>query len=387
MGAQTLVAARLAPQTLPGRFAALERVLRRWFYKPDLQAIRIVMGTLKAHYLNIGDPAWLFVVAPPGSGKTSVSIMGASDLPHVSVLSDLTENTFLSGFYGHREPGLLEKLGTTDSVGNTFTTTGDGVFLVKDFTTVLTMRRDRRAAILSQLREIHDGQFRRDFGTGVTKIWRGQVSIVAAVTPVLDMYYSIFSVLGERFLQVRWHRPDSPEAGEWAIRQQGREQEIRDECKAAIQPIFDSALTAAPVLSEAMTTRLAKLAEVAAIGRTKVIRSSFGGREIEFVPEAESNTRIAKGLAAIARGIAALNRHEQVQEDDLQDAFRVGLECLPELRGRLVIAAFRGGGIDAIVPRTNRDRQLEELQALELFTERTLSERCRAWLVESGIRM
>ena len=85
-----------APQRRENRddsFGVLNDVLRRWFYKPDLQAIRIVMGTLKAHYLDIGDPAWLFVVAPPGSGKTSVSIMGTSDLPDVAVLSDLTENT------------------------------------------------------------------------------------------------------------------------------------------------------------------------------------------------------------------------------------------------------------------------------------------------------
>ena len=77
-----------------GSFVELNRVLQKWFYKPDLQAIRIVMGTLKAHYLDIGDPAWLFVVAPPGSGKTTVSIMGAAGLQSVNVLSDVTENTF-----------------------------------------------------------------------------------------------------------------------------------------------------------------------------------------------------------------------------------------------------------------------------------------------------
>lgn len=365
----------------------LNDVLQRWFYKPDLQAIRIVMGTLKAHYLNIGDPAWLFVVAPPGSGKTTVSIMGASGLPNVNVLSDLTENTFLSGFYGHKDPGLLEKLGETATEGNTHTTFGDGVFLIKDFTTVLTMRRDRRAAILSQLREIHDGQFRRDFGTGVTKIWQGRLSIVAAVTPVLDMYYSIFNVLGERFLQIRWHRPDSPEAGEWAIRQQGHEEEIRQACKRAIQPVFNGALMRRPRLPRAMESRLAKLAEIAAIGRTKVIRSSFGSRDIEFVPEAESNTRISKGLAAIALGIAALNRHEEVQEEDLQDAFRVGVECIPELRGTLLLAALRGDDLNAIGHRTNRERQIEELRELELFTDRNLSDRCRELFVNCGLHV
>jgi hypothetical protein len=172
-----------------------------------------VLGAIQAHRLNIGDPAWLFVVAPPGSGKTTMSIMGTCGLPEVTMLGDFSENTFLSGFYGHKDPGILEKLGTTAKEGNTSVTRGDGVFLAKDFTTVLAMRREKRGAILGQLREIHDGEFKRDFGTGESKIWRGRVTIIAAVTPVLDQFYAVFSVLGERFLQVRWHRPDSEEAG------------------------------------------------------------------------------------------------------------------------------------------------------------------------------
>ena len=92
-------------------FSALNQVLEANFYKPDLQATRIVLGTINAHYLNIGDPAWLFVVAPPGMGKTTTSIMGACGLPEVISLSEFSENTFLSGFYGHKEPGVLEKVG------------------------------------------------------------------------------------------------------------------------------------------------------------------------------------------------------------------------------------------------------------------------------------
>jgi len=155
-------------------FGALREVLVRWFYKPDLRAIRIAMGTIKAHYLGIGAPAWLFVVAPPGAGKTTMTIMGACGLPEVQAIGDVTENTFLSGFHGHKDPGLLEKLGPTTQGGNTYTTTGNTILLVKDSTTVLAMRRDKRSVILSQLREIHDGQFRRDFGTGVTRIWNGR---------------------------------------------------------------------------------------------------------------------------------------------------------------------------------------------------------------------
>src|SRR5690242_8518874 len=123
-----------------------------------------------------------------------MSIMGACGLPDVIQLGDFSENTLLSGFYGHQTPGVLEKLGTTVQEGQTYYSQGNAVVMCKDFTTVLSMRREKRAAILAQLREIHDGAFTRTFGTGVTKVWRGRISVIAAVTPALDKYYSIFSV-------------------------------------------------------------------------------------------------------------------------------------------------------------------------------------------------
>jgi hypothetical protein len=43
----------------PG-FAALNTAARRWFYQPDLQAIRVTLGAMKAHYLGIrhGCSSW-----------------------------------------------------------------------------------------------------------------------------------------------------------------------------------------------------------------------------------------------------------------------------------------------------------------------------------------
>jgi hypothetical protein len=343
-------------------------VLEASFYKPDLQAVRIVLGTIKAHQLQIGDPAWLFVVAPPGAGKTTMSLMGAAGLREVILLGDISENTFLSGFYGHQAPGMLEKLGPVRKYEETYTTKGNAVFLAKDFTTVLSMRREKRAAILGQLREIHDGQFKRDFGTGVTKVWKGRITVIAAVTPVLDRYYSIFSVLGERFLQVRWHRPDSPEAGEWAIKQQGSEEKIRKQVCDAMAPMLASGRSVRPTLTDRQSKRIANHAEVVAIGRTHVFRSGYGNREIEYVPEPEANTRISKGLAAIARGIAALYGRRGVAEQDLQDALRVGLDCLPENRKRLLMAVRQNGSVESVsMPRTVRERLCEEMTELGIF--------------------
>jgi hypothetical protein len=348
----------------------LERILKASFFEPDTQAIRLVLGTIQAHRLNLGDPAWLFIVAPPGSGKTTMSIMGASGLADVVMLSDFTENTFLSGFFGHHQPGMLEKLGHTVQEGQTYISNGNAVLMGKDFTTVLSMRRERRATILSQLREIHDGQFKRDFGTGVTKIWRGRVTIIAAVTPVLDKYYSVFSVLGERFMQLRWHRPNSEEAGVWAIRQQGKEQEFQEAMRNGIARVLGAATKVAPKLSEAVQHRISSLAEIIAIGRTHVYRSSYGNREIEYAPEPEANTRLSKGLAAIAKGVASVRGHEAVAEDDLQDAFRVALDCLTDYRRRLFLAVAYGQDAESVgIPKTMRQRALEELEELGILVK------------------
>src|SRR5262249_5618076 len=115
-------------------FEEVNRVLTKWFYKPDLQAIRIVMGTMQSHYLGIGN-GWLFIVAPPGTGKTTMSIMDSANLPQVISLGDFSENTFISGFVASPTPGILEQLGTQQYEGTTVITEGDAIFLAKDFTT------------------------------------------------------------------------------------------------------------------------------------------------------------------------------------------------------------------------------------------------------------
>ena len=311
-------------------------------------------------------------MAPPGAGKTTTSIMGSAGLPQVLTLGDVTENTFLSGFYGAVQPGLLEKLGDQHEQGSALVTKGDAILLVKDFTTVLSMRREKRATILSQLREIHDGEFKRSFGTGETKVWRGKITVIAAVTPALDRHYSSFSTLGERFLQIRWHRPDSAEAGEWAIRQQGQEGKIRSQLRMLIKHLFQKSLEEPPTLSTTFVHRIASFAEVVALCRTHIYREGYGKREIEYVPEPEANTRIAKGLAGMAKGIAALNRHSEVLEEDLQDVLRVGLDCIPDVRRKVIVASLLEKNPNSVkAPRSVRKRAVEELVALDVLKEKS----------------
>jgi hypothetical protein len=354
------------PATATAPASALDRldeVLRQHFHQPDTQAIRVVMSTIKSHYLNLGDPAWIFVVAPPGSGKTTTTIMGAAGLPQVQILGSWSASTFLSGMHGAQQPGLLEKLGPTVENNKCFVTKGDGILISKDFTTVLAMQRDRRAEILSQLREIHDGQYRKDFGTGVTKIWAGRITMIAAVTPALDRAYSMSSTLGERFLQVRWHRP-ARIAGARAIDQQTAEKQISKDLTNAVRAVFDEASPEVPEIADSTRDNLAAVADLVAIARTYVYRSSFGAREIEDVPEPEANTRVAKGLAAIARGAAALRGTPTVTDSILRDVYRVALDCIPPMRREVLLTVLDGSPIPA---GTTIARAVEDLQELGLL--------------------
>ncbi len=352
----------LAPASALNR---LDRVLHSHFHQPDTQAVHVVMATIKSHYLNLGDPAWIFVVAPPGSGKTTTTVMGAAGLPQVQILGSWSPSTFLSGMHGAQQPGLLEKLGPTLENNKCYITKGDGILISKDFTTVLSMQRDRRAEILSQLREIHDGQYRKDFGTGVTKIWSGRITIIAAVTPALDRAYSMSSTLGERFLQVRWHRP-ARTAGERAIDQQTGEKEMSTEITDAVRAVFDEASSDVPEISRAVRQQIAAIADLVAVGRTHVYRSSIGNRDIEDVPEPEANTRVSKGLAAIARGDAALQGKDTVDNAVLRDVFRVALDCIVPARREVLLAMLHGRPIPA---GTTTGRAIEDLQELGLLTQ------------------
>ena len=191
-------------------------------------------------------------------------------------------------------------------------------------------------------------------------------------------------------MQLRWHRPDSEEAGERAIEQQGQEEQIKAEAREAIKNIFGKASPVTPSLPPGMAPRIAAFSEIVALGRTHIFRDGYGSREIDYVPEPEANTRIAKGLAALVRGIAALNGRAVIQEQDLRTSGR--LDCLPENRRRVLLAATLDQDITSLsIPATMRSRTVEELEALGIVEpgpdkkQPKLSERIAQLFRKAGI--
>src|SRR5437879_4058807 len=132
---------------------------QEWLRTDDTDAIDVML----ASYLSVmqdDPPIWTLIVAAPSSAKTEM-LMSLSERDNVRIIGKLTPQTFASG---HAKEGasLLERV--PDRC----------VLIFKDFGTVLNLRSEARAEILSHLREIYDGSFSARFGTGKDTQWDGK---------------------------------------------------------------------------------------------------------------------------------------------------------------------------------------------------------------------
>jgi hypothetical protein len=221
---------------------------------------------------------------------------------------------------------------------------------LKDFTTVLTMHRDKRGEILAQLREIYDGHYRKEFGNAKVVDWTGKLGLVAGVTPIIDTYTSVTQVLGERFLLYRLAAPDALAVARRSMRQQGHEPEMRREVREAIAAFLAALPRPGRIeIPTPIEDRLAALAVFTAKARSGVLWDSRGN-DIEYVPEPEGPGRLAKQFATLARGLAIVRRGEAVRDTDYATVARVAHDSVPAHRAVMLDQLVKVYGADEPLP-------------------------------------
>jgi hypothetical protein len=347
----------------------LDQVVRKYLLIEDPALLIVLVGAVLAHRLA-GDPVWLLLVAPPGATKTE-PLRALYDVPGIYPLSELTAKTFASGLGEARgiDPSLLRRL-------------SDQILVLKDFTTVLEMRREDRQAILAQLREIYDGLYAKTWGTGRELRWEGRLGFVAGVTPIIDRHQGAMSILGERFVLFRSRVPDRLRLALKALQGAGSERKMRQALRAAMAAFFAGRGSTPPVVPDGVLHQLARVADFITRARSGVQRDGFR-RELEYAPEPEAPTRFAKVLLSLARGIALAFDSPEVTPREVNLVLRVALDCLPLVRHR-VIAALVKGAVETEAPEapvstsdvagcarfstTAVRRALEDLQALDVVS-------------------
>lgn len=310
----------LAQERAERSWIGLSDHVQEWFYLPDLDALRIALAVAVSHYSLTDDPVWLYVVGVPGSGKTSIVVECLSVVSKCRILSDLTVPSLISGFHtgnGRKPYGLLYEIGNS------------GIFCFKDFTTVLTKRREDRDAVLGALREIYDGRYSRQFGTSkhTEAGWHGKVTCIAAVTPVIETMWAVNNKMGDRFVQVRLPRVSGTETAKFARRQVGHKTEIKTKLHQLTRDFLGSgppqfSLMVTPLIAEQMDA----LAECVAWLRCHVDRDHKD--RIMYAGQPEMPTRLIQSFTQVARAHASLF-HRDIDESDVRLARRVAIDTIP----------------------------------------------------------
>jgi hypothetical protein len=302
----------------PWALEDVKRVVQHCLLLPDGGlVVEILLAAVVANRMD-GDPLWLFLVNPPSGVKTELirSLNGVED---VYPLSNLTPQTFASGFEAKKvEPSLLLRLDRH-------------ILTLKDFTTVLTMHRDKRGEILAQLHEIYDGHYRKEFGNGKVVDWTGKLGLIAGVTQVIDTYSSVSQVLGERFICFRVKSEAGAAVAQRAVDNQGQEQEMRQALRGAVAGFLSPIKAYERItLPGHLVTRIAHLATFCATARSELVRDWKG--EVTYIPEPEGPARLAKQLALFGKALALIGGKSEVSESEYVALYRLAEDTLPRYK-------------------------------------------------------
>jgi hypothetical protein len=274
-----------------------------------------------------GDPLWLLIISGAGAAKTetaqSLAGAGAQVISTIASEGALLSATSQKSKAKNATGGLLHLLGN------------NGTLVIKDFTSIISTDRHMRGPILSAIREIYDGRFRREVGVdgGQTLEWKGRIVIVGACTTAWDSAHAVISQMGDRFVLVRIDSTRGRRgSGLRAIGNTGDEVQMRKELAEVVGGLIAHASLKDTRLTDAETQKLVDAADIVTLARTAVDYDYKGDVSVAHAPEMP--TRFAKQLTQIIRGGVAIGLPRQ---QGMQLAIRCARDSVPPLRFEIMV--------------------------------------------------
>jgi hypothetical protein len=304
----------------------LKEIVKKHLYIEDDSVIDVMVAVHLANQFQT-DPLWMLFVAPPSTAKTEL-LRAFEGHPRAYFLSSLTPSTLISGqkpTKGNPQPSLLPKL-------------NDKTLVLKDFTTILSMRSEQQQEILAQFREVYDGSFCKVFGTGVSIDWKGHVGFMGAVTPVYDKHYAVIGSMGDRFLLYRSKASDEYSMGLRAIRNVGKEDEMRKEIREAVHLFidqFDTEKIRFDQISEDVESLVVSLACFCAYARC-VVERDYRTQHIQYQPEPEGPARLAKQFMQLGMALALVRGKKGVDETIYETLKKIGRDLITKHRLKII---------------------------------------------------
>lgn len=304
--------------------ADVKNAYKEIFLIEDDTIIEVILAICIATRMKT-DPIWLMIVGAPSSGKTElVSIVGKVNFVHE--ISTMTENTFLSGMksYGGKDNSLLHQIGP------------NGLIVLKDYTTILSMRREKRDVIISQLREIYDGRLTKVTGNGNNQEWSGKINVLAATTDAVYLDDNGNATMGRRMIGYNmpvFSRQMRKNITKRALQNNNDISEKRDAIQDLVRDFidqqFDELPSKLPEIEESVADNLIELAEFMTHARTAVVRDFKG--DIKMSMEKEMPMRSFNQMYTLAKMLQWLNngvlepRHEEI-------LLKISIDSIPKDR-------------------------------------------------------
>lgn len=327
-------AARYEPNSVPAGIEAsgavhpapIERVreiIARWLYVPaeDLDAIDFCLAVVVSNRLP-GDPVWGLLIDASGGGKTEL-LRSLRKRPETYFLSSLTDKTLVSGYRDPKhpkdDPSLLPRL-------------HGKVLIIKDLSPLLSMRRETRNTIMSDLRDAYDGFTDQGRGNLGRVSYEAKFGVLAASTIALDRFESFDGELGERFIKFRCRSNRSDLKVKKALANLGRNDSIRQEIEQAVADHLEPLSIGKPSINvpRGVGEALAIIADFAATARSPVARDR--DHNLTYLPRPEVGTRLVKELAKLAGALAIVRGKTECGEAEMRTVTRVAEDCLPPNR-------------------------------------------------------
>lgn len=347
---------RPPPDGAPKSLMDLVDLARAYQDIPDPGHLLVVLATAAVRDLD-DDPTWLLLVAPPSSGKSEA--VRALDTCADAHLDDVTAAGMLSWRSGKKPTptGVLTRVGERALV-----TFGDLSTLLAD------SDRGRRDAAFALLRKAYDGHVVRDLGTAPEPLeWRGKLTVVGAVTGIIDNYSAHSDALGPRWVYYRMPERDEAAKRRAAVlaRRGGLKGHRQALAQKIAQVVYEARPRAATVdIGDDLHAAVEDAALVTCWGRGSVPRHGYGRREIDGLPVVEEPPRVIRQLLGIARGLLALGLSEALVQILVR---RVAVDSMPASRALVLRALTLTSGSTASVAReVDIDRKVARFRLEEL---------------------
>lgn len=326
---------------------------RETFYLTDDGVIPFALATILANRMPGSDALWAMLVGPSSGGKSEIinAVSGAEVTgvvrasgerkmkPFTFMLGDLTSNTFLSGASSNvSETSLLYRVGAS------------GVFVHKDFTTILSKGIEQQATIMGQMREIYDGHFKKDTGTGKSLEWKGKLGFLAGVTEAIYILEEKFNDMGSRWVNYVM-QPLSDEERITTTRKAIMNGRNITEQRKRINEVFVEYLTnklseipppdQVPTLTEEELSQIALLTNFSSIARSPNNRDYRG--QLQFSISSEMPMRMAGQFALLARTFKFM--YGDLRDSEWKIIPKIAFDCIP--KGRRMVLDVLAGVIEA----------------------------------------